>query len=272
LNGKMIAILESRYGEELAALVRRRGAFAMHAPALAETPDLDPAALARLVAALERDAPRAFVFQTGVGTHALFDATDRVGLTPRLLSILEKTQIAVRGPKPAGPLRARGVRIDRNAKAPCTTAEVLDAMRDLVLDGGTVVVQRYGSANAELDRALEARGARVIEVPLYRWSLPADTRPLVELMDALVLGRVDAVAFTNAVQVRNLMTLAEALGRGRAVEAGLGTTLVASIGPVCTKALEEYGIKAGVEAHPPKLGPFVQALEDALKPEEEQDA
>lgn len=265
--GKTIAILENRYGEELAALLSKRGALAMRAPALAEVPDLDAEYIARLVPELEDNPPRAFVFQTGVGTQALFQATDRLGLTDRLLALLASSTVVARGPKPSGPLRSRGVRVDRNAKDPFTTAEVLDAMRDIPIEGATVVVQRYGGANAELDRALEARSARVVEVPLYRWSLPQDTAPMVELLNALGLGRVDAVAFTNAAQVRNLYALADRLGQRQALDAGLRQALVASIGPVCSKALEEFGVKVDVEAHPPKLGPFVQALDAALTSE-----
>lgn len=263
--GKTIAILENRFGDELANLLTKRGALALRAPALAEVPDLDAEYIARLIPGLEGNAPRAVVFQTGVGTQALFQATDRLGLTERLLAVLAASTVVARGPKPAGPLRARGVRVDRNARDPFTTAEVLDAMRDIPLEGGTVLVQRYGGVNPELDRALEARGARVVEVPLYRWSLPEDTTPMVELIDKLGLGRVDAVAFTNAAQVRNLYALADRLGRRPALDAGLQDTLVASIGPVCTKALQEFGVDVDVEARPPKLGPFVQALDDALK-------
>lgn len=263
--GKTIAILENRYGEELATLLTKRGALAMRAPALVEIPDMDAQYIARLVTELEAALPGAFIFQTGVGAQALFQATDRLGITERLLAVLANTKVVARGPKPVGPLRSRGVRIDLNAKDPYTSAEVLQAMRDIPLAGATVVIQRYGDANAELDHALEARGARVVEVPVYRWALPQDTKPMVELLDALALGRVDAVAFTNAAQVRNLFELAEQLGRRKALDAALKSTLVASIGPVCTRALDEHGVKAGIEASPPKLGPFVQALETALQ-------
>lgn len=263
--GKTIAILENRYGEELAALLTKRGALAMRAPALDEIPDYDTEYIAQLVQRLESDPPRAFIFQTGVGTLALFQAADSLNLTGRLLDILARTKVVARGPKPAGPLRSRGVRIDRNAGVPYTTAEVLQVMQDVPLEGGTVVVQRYGGANPELDQALGARGARVVDVPLYRWSLPKDTAPMVELLDALALGRVDAVAFTNAAQVRNLFELADRLGRRDVLETGLHRTLVASIGPVCSKALEELGVTVDIEASPPKLGPFVQALARALE-------
>ena len=104
----------------------------------------------------------------------------------------------------------------------------------------------------------------MIEIPTYRWSLPGDTRPLVELMDALERSSVDAVAVTNAAQVYNLFELAQQLGRADALRAGLNRTLVASVGPVSSDALKKFGVKVGLEASPPKLGPLVAALEQAL--------
>jgi uroporphyrinogen-III synthase len=127
-----------------------------------------------------------------------------------------------------------------------------------------VIVQRYGGANLELDEALTARGAQVVEIPVYRWSLPADTRPLVDLMDALERRQIDAVTVTNAAQVHNLFEVAHQLGRGDALRAALNGTLVASIGPVSTDALKKFGVGIGLEASPPKLGPLLSALDAAL--------
>jgi len=42
LQGKRVASLESRLGEQLAPLVSRQGALPLSAPALAELPDTDP--------------------------------------------------------------------------------------------------------------------------------------------------------------------------------------------------------------------------------------
>ena len=264
MRGKTVAILEARLGRQFAELVEKRGGRPLHAPALAEVPDIDRGAIARLVPDLEAAPPAVAIFQTGVGARALFDATDALGLSARLLALLSATTVAVRGPKPTGALRARGVRVDMSAKDPYTTAEVLDVLAATPVSGRRVVVQRYGVTNAELEEALKARGATVIEIPTYRWSLPQDTRPLVELMDALEQRRVDAVAVTNAAQVYNLFDFASGLGRADSLRAGLNGTLVASVGPVSSDALRKLGVTVGVEASPPKLGPLVSALESAL--------
>jgi len=264
MKGRTIAILESRAGEQVAELVRRRGGIAFAAPALAEIPDVDPDALAAQLRAFEARAPALFVFQTGVGTRALFAATDALGLTPALLRLLEQSCVAVRGPKPTAALRGRSVRIDRAATDPFTTHEVLAEIADVPLEGRSVAVQRYGDANPELADALAARGADVVELATYRWSLPPDLEPLRRLIEALHAGRIDLVAFTSASQVANLFTVAREEAGESSLRADLARTRVASIGPVCSAMLARHGVQVSVEASPPKLGPFIEAIDRAL--------
>jgi uroporphyrinogen-III synthase len=264
VKAKNIAILETRLGEQLADLVRQRGGIPVRAPALAELPDLDPEKIRALVQSLEKQPARLFIFQTGVGTRALFAATDALGLTGNLLQLLEKTVVAARGPKPTGALRSRGVRIDRSAADPFTTKEVLDSIRDLHLENSRAIIQRHGAVNLELDRALEARGAQVTEIPTYRWSLPQDTRPLESLVGALERGEIHAAVFTNAEQARNLFAVAEKLHKSDALRKSLNRTLVASIGPVASAALRELAVNVGLESKPPKPGALMSALDCAL--------
>ena len=264
MRGKKVAILESRLGAQLGELIAKRGGVPVLAPALAEVPDVDPQRIAALVAALRARPAALAIFQTGVGTQALFAATDALGVTGEFLLLLSSMSILARGPKPSGPLRSRKVRIDLSAKEPFTTVQMLDALEGVPLKGARVVVQRYGVTNAELEEALRAKGAEVIEIPTYRWSLPADLGPLEKLLEDLVGDAVDAVAVTNAAQIYNLFELAERRGRAEALRAGLNRTLVASIGPVASAALRKFGVGVRLEASPPKLGPLVAALDAAL--------
>lgn len=264
MKGKTVAVLESRLGRQLAELVEKHGGLPRLAPALAEVPDIDPPGIARLLEDLESRPPRAVIFQTGVGTAALFGAADSLGATARLLAMLAKSTVVARGPKPTGALRSRGARIDRAAAEPYTTAQVLESLAGLPLSGERVVVQRYGETNVELERALSGKGAEVVEIPTYRWALPEDTRPLENLITALEAGEVDATVFTSASQVHNLFELARRIGKDVSLPANLNRTLVASIGPVCSAALATCGVNISLEASPPKLGPLIEALKKAL--------
>jgi uroporphyrinogen-III synthase len=264
MKAKHIAILESRLGEQLSDLVKKRGGVPFHAPALAELPDLDPEKIRALVQSLEPQPAKLFIFQTGVGTRALFAVLDTLRLTGNFMQMLETAIVAARGPKPTGALRARGVRIDRSAADPFTTREILESIKDLEIQNSRVIIQRHGGVNVELDRALEARGAQVAEIPTYRWSLPADTRPLENLVGALERGEIHAAVFTNAEQARNLFAVAAKLNREQSLRTALNRTLVASIGPVASAALRELAVNVGLESKPPKLGALMSALESAL--------
>jgi uroporphyrinogen-III synthase len=264
MKDKTVAILETRVGAQMADLVRKYGGIPFSAPALAEIPDLDPAHIAELVKDWGREPPDIFIFQTGVGTRALFAATDALGISGDLLHLLDAAQVVVRGPKPTAALRSRNVRIDLSANDPFTTVEVLAEMDLTALLGKRVVVQRYGETNTELQEVIEDHGGHVIEIVTYRWGLPEDCDPMLRLIDALERNEIDVVAFTSASQANNLFTVADNAGKRDSLRASLHRTVVASIGPVCTTALNKLGVTVGIEARPPKLGPLINAINDAM--------
>src|SRR6202045_3830331 len=213
MKDKTVAILESRMRDHIASLVRKYGGTPFSAPALAEIPDVDPAHIHELIRDWNSTPPDIFIFQTGVGTRALFAATDSLGLTDLLLRLLDSAQVVVRGPKPSTVLHSRKVRIDRAASNPFTTHEVLAEMQEIPLRGKRVVVQRYGETNRELQATLESEGAEVTEITTYRWGLPEDTTPLLRLIGALGRDEIDLVAFTSASQASNLFTAAQYDGK-----------------------------------------------------------
>jgi uroporphyrinogen-III synthase len=264
MKSKVVAILETRAGAHLAELVARRGGVPLLAPALEEVPDIDPQALRSLLAQWRVQPFKICIFQTGVGTRALFSAADAANLSVELQERLAASTVVVRGPKPVGELNVRGVRIDIKAAAPFTTETVLDALKDVSVAGTSILVQRYGATNEALASGLQSRGATVQEIATYRWALPADTQPLLKLLEVLAHGGVDAVVFTSAVQIHNLYSMAEQAGSAEDLANNLNRSIVASIGPVCSRALRHYGVAPAFEASPPKLGPLMTALDTAL--------
>ena len=105
------------------------------------------------------------------------------------------------------------------------------------------------------------RGARVIEIPLYEWTLPADQSILVRLVDDVIAGRVDVVAFTSSPQVRHLFLVAERRGLREALAVGLRDRVtVAVIGPVCAATLREYGVTPHVQPEKGTMGALVHSI------------
>ena len=56
-----------------------------------------------------------------------------------------------------------------------------------------------------------AIGADVVEVPVYRWTLPVDPLPGQRLVEAVAERRLDAVTFTSSPAVTNFLRVADSL-------------------------------------------------------------
>jgi len=126
------------------------------------------------------------------------------------------------------------------------------------LKGKRVASQEYGVSNHELTAGLEARGARVTIVPVYRWTLPADRAPLRAALNTIAAGSADVAIFTSSNQVTNVIQLAEAEGIGDSVKRGFARMAIGSIGPVCSEQIRAYGLSVDFEPEHSKLGHLVK--------------
>jgi uroporphyrinogen-III synthase len=208
---------------------------------------------------------RIVVFLTGAGATSLLDQARDAGVYEPLIEALRTATVVCRGPKPAAVMRKHGIAIHVNARSPFTTAELLEVLPETLVGAQGVALLHDGGGNPLLVDALRARGAKVHELRSYEWRLPEDVEPIEALMAELIDGRLDAVAFTNQVQVRHLFGVAALTGRTAALRYALAhRTSVASIGPTCSHALEERGVPPHVVASPPKMRPLVSAIGEHL--------
>ena len=259
-QGLTVLLLESRRSREMAALVSTYGGRPVLAPALREVPlESNPEALA-FADALVRGEFDCVVLLTGVGTRALLDVVERAGSREAFVAALAKTKLVARGPKPLAVLRELKVPVWVTAPEPNTWREVLAALdaRGASLDGQRVAVQEYGVSNPDLLQGLEARGARVTRVPVYRWALPEDIAPLRSAISSLAGDEIDVVIVTTATQAVHLFEVAETMGQADAIRECLRRTVVASIGPTTTEALRQQGLAIDLEASHPKMGFLVR--------------
>lgn len=261
LSGLRVGVLQARHGAELVSLLEREGATCVHAPCLRERRNEDDAELQDRLRELI-DAPASlYVFQTGVGTRALFGLASDAGLAEALARAVRAGDVAARGPKPLKTLLELGFRVQRRTREPHTTAQMLEALADVPLAGRRVALQHYGSANRALVASLRSRGAEVVELFSYRWALPDDLRPVTGLLEQLGTGRLAIVAFTSAAQVENLFTVAGEQGVAGDLPRWLNErTATAAVGPACAGALAERGVRTAIQPERPKLVPFVRAI------------
>jgi uroporphyrinogen-III synthase len=256
-----IVLLEGRMRGELARLVERHGGVPIVAPAVEEAVLDDELRVAPIIDGLIAGRFEIAVFLTGAGVTFLLDAAARLNKRDALVAALRQPITVVRGPKPAAVLRKEGITPTLLAAEPYTTAEVLDAIASLDVAGRKVALVHYGERNATLAETLRANDATLEEVCLYEWRLPADRAPLEQVIDAIIRGEIDAIAFTSQVQVRHLLQVAGMRGvRDSLMDALRGRIAIASVGPTCTAALVLAGLRADVEPEHPKMGPMIAAL------------
>lgn len=262
LNGKVIAYVEARMRSEMGSLIQRHGGVPYAAPVLQEIYLKDSPELHQLIDDVCRDSVEVLVFLTGVGTQALVEIAGSMGRQEEFIAALDRRTVIARSPKPARVLRKHNIHIDLMPPEPYTSQDLLAAAKEIDFTGRRVAVQAYGAANSVLTQGLGKLGARVDEFTVYKWGLPEDTAPVIQLIDDLAGNRIDALAFTSQPQVGNLLEIASQLGKESSLRECLGSpsVAVASVGPVCTRRLAEAGIPIDVEPDHPHMGNLVQAL------------
>ena len=280
-HGLTVLLLESRRGREMAALVSNLGGRPVVAPALREVPiESNPEALA-FADDLIRGLFDIVILLTGVGTRAIVEVVQGARSREAFVAALAKTKVVARGPKPLAVLRELKVPVWVAAPEPNTWREVLAAIDDKVagglqasgqagevagglqasggsLNGLRVAVQEYGVSNPDLLQGLEARGARVTRVPVYRWALPEDVEPLRSAVSSIARGEIDVAMFTTATQAVHLFQVAETMSQAGPVRDGLRRMVVASIGPTTSEELVRRGLVVDLEASHPKMGVLVR--------------
>ncbi|GGV03795.1 uroporphyrinogen-III synthase [Streptomyces albospinus] len=259
LDGFTVGVTAARRAEELGALLERRGAQVLHAPALRIVPLPDDAELLAVTRALTDDAPDVVVATTAIGFRGWVEAAEGWGLGEALLDRLAGVELLARGPKVRGAIRAAGL-TEKWSPASESMAEVLDRLLAEGVAGQRVAVQLHGEPLPGFVEALRAAGAEVIGVPVYRWMPPEDIGPVDRLLDAVLARGLDAVTFTSAPAAASLLERAAERGIQPELLAALRQdVLPACVGPVTALPLEALDVPTR-QPERFRLGPLVQLL------------
>ncbi len=265
--GMTVAAFESRMADHMATLIARHGGHPMVAPSLQEIPLEHNTEALDFGTRLMAGAVDMLILLTGVGTRTLVDSWTTRFPIDVIRHALSGTTVVCRGPKPTAVLKAMGVGAFTAVPEPHTWQTVLhtlDAVKPGGLAGLRIAVQEYGTANTELVEALTGRGAHVTSVPVYRWALPDDVRPLKRALRGIVEGRVAAALFTSAVQVDHVVQLLRGTDDLETFRAALGSTMVGSIGPVTSRRLRHHRFPVDFEPSHPRMGVLVKEAGEHL--------
>ena len=266
LLGCLVAVTADRRREDLAALLRRRGARVLEAPTLKLVPLEDDAELRAATRACIEEPPDYVVATTGRGWRGWISAAEGWGDARELQAALARATVVSRGPKATGAVRASGMREQFAAESELCS-EVLAWLRTQDVRGKRIAVQRYGAVDPTVDCDLSAKlrdaGADVVTVPVYRWDPPDDRAAVDRLIDAIEKREVHAVAFTSAPGVTALLEAATArdpnFGAERLLEALRTDVIAACVGAICARPLQDQGVPT-IRPERARLGALVAEL------------
>lgn len=261
LAGFTVGVTADRRADEQIKLLSGRGAECVHGPVIKTHPLDSTDSVGAVTAAFIADPPDVVVITTALGLRSWLEAADAVHLGDDLGAALSRVEIRARGAK------ARGAIVTAGFQA--TGDEPLARYRDIVTalaghaaSGASIAVQLDGAGATDLCDTLEAAGARVMRIPVYRWSLPGDTAPADRLVRAVAERKVDAVTFTSKPAVENFLELASLSGVGEDVEQAFdgGGVVPFCVGPVCAGAFVESGLAEPAYPERYRLGSLVQLV------------
>ncbi len=255
-----MAAFESRMAGEMSRMIERHGGVAHVSESMREVPIETSRETIDFANRLITGQVDVVILMTGVGTRQLISQVERHVDRKQFLAALSDITTIARGPKPTAALKKLGIEPTHRIGSPNTWREILalvDASLPIANQG--VVVQEYGQSNVSLVAGLEARGARVECVKVYRWELPTETGPLEANVRRIATGEIDVVLFTSSQQVRNLLGVAERLELKDEVHRGLRRAVIASIGPTMTGTLRSLDIPVDIQSEQAKMGYLVSA-------------
>lgn len=166
---------------------------------------------------------------------------------------LSGTSVAAVGPATAGRACEHGVTPDWVPAEHTGEGLLAGFVERGVGSGRRVLVPRAEEGRDVLPDGLRERGVRVDVVPVYRTVAGAGDP---ETLERMLSGDADVLTFTSPSTLKNFLRLVGE-EEGRAV---LERVVVASIGPVTTRAAERLGVRVDVEPSPHTA----PALADAL--------
>lgn len=158
-------------------------------------------------------------------------------------------KIAVIGPKTRDSIEAHELKVEM--MPPEYTAEgLLDSFSEYDLKGKKIGIPRTLAARKVLPDNLAKRGANVFVAEAYESVIPKDKHLIAELISKIINKKIDAITFTSPLTVINLFEAASNDQKSILINTlSQKEVVVAAIGPITGKKLQEFGINALI---PPK--------------------
>jgi len=265
LDGRSVALPESRQLDVLATMFEKRGAIVIRTPLVTILDSPNKVLIENWIREFIDKPPDYFIVLTGEGIRRLVGFATRARCLDEFVKALSQVIKICRGPKPGRALKEIGLEVELTGKAP-TTSGIIETLEELPLDYKRVAVQLYGEdPNQLLMDYLATRKAECSAVAPYVYADEIGTEQVLQLIHQLASGKVDIIAFTSKAQFTRLLNVAKANSHQDLLFAGLKQTLVAAVGPIVAAQLLAFNVN--VDIRPAELffmKPMLREIERCL--------
>ncbi len=163
-------------------------------------------------------------------------------------------QLCCIGPRTAEELEKFGIKADV-VPAEYQAEGVLAALNRQELKETRILIPRAEVARELLPDELRAAGAHVNVIPVYRTLTP--DQDSWEWRQELMEHRIHVITFTSSSTVRNFVAM---LGGAEAVKPLVQSVMIACIGPITAKTVEEYGLTVSIMPNENTIPALVEAI------------
>ena len=95
-------------------------------------------------------------------------------------------------------------------------------------------------------------------VPVYRWALPEDVRPLRNVLASIIADKVDVCLITNAAQVDHIFQVLDQDHQALPFRKAMKRIMIASIGQIASECLRSHDLPVDYEPSHSKMGILVK--------------
>ena len=272
LAGARILVGRARHqAGALSAELRKRGAEVIEIPFIEIR---KPKSFKPLDAALENISTYDWLILTSVnGVEAMYERLHRLKASASLAAAGAHLRIAAIGPATKKAIEQRGAKVDVVPKE-YVAESVVRSLKSKV-KGKRVLLVRAKVARDVIPRELRKAGARVDVIEAYETVVPRASRTRLRAVLNNPKTRPHVVTFTSSSTVKNFVELLRRLSMRplvravptivrRALRKELGGIRMASIGPVTSATLREFGLRADIAAREFTIPGLIQVIVASL--------
>ena len=197
------------------------------------------------------------------GVEAMWERIQKLRLAPALGQGGKRLRVAAIGPATKRAIEQRGMRVDVTPKE-YVAESVVRSLR-MKVKGKRVLLVRAKVARDVIPRELRRAGAQVDVVEAYETVVPRASRTHLRRVIKDSKQRPHIVTFTSSSTVRNFVELLGGAKDRHKRARHVDGILTASIGPVTSSTLREFGLPVRIAARQFTIPGLVSAIVDAWK-------